>query len=155
LAGLFAILSIIQLRSKPVTQEECAYYFAVLVLGLVNGLRLHDRVTTILLDGAMILMMYIVDNRRLFVRSHRVEITLDVVHEDVGALIADLERRLRGHVVHHIVEEIDYVRETMLVDVRLRRGDTTAPPAGHNPQGPTNGMESTWNGEFPNSTISR
>src|SRR3712207_8729508 len=36
--GLFAILSIIRLRSSTVTQQEVAYYFVALVLGLVNGL---------------------------------------------------------------------------------------------------------------------
>src|SRR3712207_654291 len=42
--GLFAILSIIRLRSTSVTQQEVAYYFLALVLGLVNGLDLDDRV---------------------------------------------------------------------------------------------------------------
>jgi hypothetical protein len=41
--GLFAILSIIRLRSSAVTQQEVAYYFVALVLGLVNGLDLDDR----------------------------------------------------------------------------------------------------------------
>ena len=41
--GLFAILSIIRLRSSAVTQQEVAYYFVALVLGLVNGLGLDDR----------------------------------------------------------------------------------------------------------------
>ena len=35
--GLFAILSIVRLRSSAVTQQEVAYYFLALVLGLVNG----------------------------------------------------------------------------------------------------------------------
>ena len=47
--GLFAILSIIRLRSSAVTQQEVAYYFVALVLGLVNGLGLDDR--WILVDG--------------------------------------------------------------------------------------------------------
>ncbi len=34
--GLFAILSIIRLRSSAVTQQEVAYYFIALVLGLVT-----------------------------------------------------------------------------------------------------------------------
>src|SRR5918997_1969996 len=38
--GLFAILSIIRLRSSAVTQQEVAYYFIALLLGLVNGLDL-------------------------------------------------------------------------------------------------------------------
>src|ERR1044072_563477 len=41
--GLFAILSIIRLRSSTVTQQEVAYYFVALVTGLVNGLALDDR----------------------------------------------------------------------------------------------------------------
>ncbi|HNN47979.1 MAG TPA: DUF4956 domain-containing protein, partial [Marmoricola sp.] len=36
--GLFGILSIIRLRSNSITQEEVAYYFVALALGLVNGL---------------------------------------------------------------------------------------------------------------------
>ena len=36
--GLFAILSIIRLRSSTVTQQEVAYYFVALVMGLVNGM---------------------------------------------------------------------------------------------------------------------
>src|SRR6476620_12367221 len=41
--GLFAILSIIRLRSTSVTQQEVAYYFVALVMGLVNGLNLDSR----------------------------------------------------------------------------------------------------------------
>ena len=37
--GLFGILSIIRLRSDQITQEEVAYDFVALALGLVNGLR--------------------------------------------------------------------------------------------------------------------
>ena len=38
--GLFGILSIIRLRSAELEQQEIAYYFAALVLGLVNGVGL-------------------------------------------------------------------------------------------------------------------
>ncbi len=34
--GLFGILSIIRLRSDAITQEEVAYYFVALAMGLVN-----------------------------------------------------------------------------------------------------------------------
>jgi len=45
-----------------------------------------------------------------------------VVHSDDAALVADLERRLGGRVLHHVVNEVDYVRDTMVVDVRYRAG---------------------------------
>ena len=43
--GLFAILSIIRLRSSTVTQQEVAYYFVALVMGLVNGMN-QDLIVT-------------------------------------------------------------------------------------------------------------
>jgi len=36
--GLFALLSVIRLRSTTTSQEEIGYYFVALVIGLVNGL---------------------------------------------------------------------------------------------------------------------
>lgn len=118
--GLFAIISLVHLRSKPSTQQEVAYYFAVLVMGLVNGLRLHERWITLTFDGALILVMYVIDNRRLNNRASHVTVTLDAVHQNPAALIADLERRLCGRLLDHNVEDVDYVRETTVVDVRYR-----------------------------------
>jgi hypothetical protein len=125
--GLFAILSIIRLRSNTITQEEVAYYFVVLVLGLVNGLRIGDRWMVAILNTALILTMLIVDSRPMHARARRLMVTLDVVHHDEAALIYDLERRLGGRVVRHQVEEVDYVRDIMVIDVRFRA--TRAVPA--------------------------
>lgn len=118
--GLFAILSIIRLRSSTVTQQEVAYYFVALVMGLVNGMNLTDRYLIAGVNVLLLLTMLIVDSRALRDRARRMEITLDTVHADDTALIADLERRLGGRVIHHVVNEVDYVRDTMNVDVRYR-----------------------------------
>jgi Domain of unknown function (DUF4956) len=123
--GLFAILSIIRLRSSTVTQQEVAYYFVALVMGLVNGMNLADRWLVAGVNVLLLLTMLIVDSRPLRDRARRMEITLDTVHADDAALVADLERRLGGRVIHHVVNEVDYVRDTMNVDVRYR----VEPPA--------------------------
>ena len=57
---------------------------------------------------------------QLRARSQRRIVTLDVVHDDDVALVADLERRLGGRVVRHQVDEVDYVRDTMEVEVTYR-----------------------------------
>jgi hypothetical protein len=127
--GLFAILSIIRLRSSAVTQQEVAYYFVALVMGLVNGLNLDDRRMVILINVLLLLTMLVVDSRLLRERARRMDVTLDVVHDDDAALVADLERRLGGRVMHHEVNDVNYVRNTMVVDVRYRVG-TAAPKQG-------------------------
>ena len=124
--GLFAILSIIRLRSTSVTQQEVAYYFVALVLGLVNGLDIDDRRLVVIVNVLLIATMAIVDSRPLRDRARRMDVHLDVIHSDDAVLVADLERRLGGTVMYHEVNDIDYVRETMVVDVRYRAG-TVAP----------------------------
>src|SRR4051794_27075033 len=54
------------------------------------------------------------------VDDRRLEVTLNVIHADDAALAADLERRLGGRVLRHLVKDVDYVRDTMVVDVRYR-----------------------------------
>jgi len=120
--GLFAILSIIRLRSSTVTQQEVAYYFVALVLGLVNGMDIPDRRLVVLINALLLGVMAIVDSKPLRERTRRMDVHLDVVHADDASLIADLERRLGGTVLHHEVNDVDYVRQTMLVDVRYRAG---------------------------------
>ena len=131
--GLFAILSIIRLRSSTVTQQEVAYYFVALVMGLVNGMNLSDRWLVAGVNVLLLLTMFVVDSRPLRDRARRMEITLDTVHADDAALVADLESRLNGQVIHHVVNEIDYVRDTMVVDVRYRAGSRTASPSSDQP----------------------
>jgi hypothetical protein len=54
------------------------------------------------------------------VDERQLEVTLDVVHADDAALVADLEHRLGGQVLRHQVKDIDYVRDTMEVEVTYR-----------------------------------
>jgi hypothetical protein len=126
--GLFAILSIIRLRSSTVTQQEVAYYFAALVLGLVNGLGLDNIVLVGVVNVLLLATMFLVDSRLLRNQARRIDITLDTVHPDEATLVADLERRLGGKVIFHQVNEVDYARDIMLVDVRYRStGQAPAP----------------------------
>jgi hypothetical protein len=125
--GLFAILSIIRLRSTSVTQQEVAYYFVALVMGLANGLDIGDRLLVVLVNVLLLATMFAVDSRPLRDRARRLDVTLDVVHHDDASLVADLERRLGGTVTHHEVNDIDYMRGTMIVDVRYRANGDAVP----------------------------
>ena len=96
--GLFAILSIIRLRSSAVTQQEVAYYFIALVLGLVNGLGVPDRGLVVAMNVVLLLVMLAIDSKPLRERSQRMDVHLDGVYTNEAALVAELERKLGGRV---------------------------------------------------------
>ncbi len=130
--GLFGVLSIIRLRSDAVQHEEVAYYFTTLVLGLVCGLPHLALGTAAGLSAVLLLVVYGADHPRLYTRSRRALVTLDAVHADPAALRADLARRL-GEPLDWTVMEVDYVRDTTVVDVRYREPEpgTRGAAAGH------------------------
>ena len=118
--GLFGILSIIRLRSDQITQEEVAYYFIALALGLVNGLRPTPVWLAPAASAVLVAIMYAVDHPRLGARTHRQLLTLDVAYPDRAELHRALERVLAAEVRHTVVLEVDLVRDVTVVDVRFR-----------------------------------
>ena len=131
--GLFAILSIIRLRSSAVTQQEVAYYFLALVLGLVNGMGVPDLGLVVGMNLVLLLTMLAVDSRLLRDRSRRMDVRLDGVFTNEAALVAELERKLGGQVVYQEITEIDTIHGHMLIDVRLRPGEGVIEPPAEKP----------------------
>jgi len=153
--GLFAILSIIRLRSSAVTQQEVAYYFIALVLGLVNGMGVPDRGLVVALDVVLLLTMLVFDAKSLRDRSRRLDVRLDGVYTNEAALVAELERKLGGRVAYQEITEIDLIHGHMLVDVRLQPGEGVIeppPPKSHRQTvdgaAPTPGSDPAGGGEM-------
>jgi hypothetical protein len=120
--GLFAVLSIVRLRSDEATQAEIGYTMIALVLGLLNGLPGLDLGVKAMFTVLLVGTMTVVDHPALLPldRHQRFRVDLDVVLTDPAALRAELESRLGGTVHQVLVQEIDYIRETMRVDVRVQ-----------------------------------
>jgi len=117
--GLFGVLAIIRLRSDEITQEEIAYYFIAIALGLVNAIAAAWPLTALFLDVALLAVMYAADHPRLLGHTRHQVVTLDVVYTDPALLRADLESRLGGRVLQCAVTQVDYVRDICVVDVRF------------------------------------
>lgn len=116
--GLFGVLSIIRLRSSELAQEEVAYYFAALALGLIAGLQPDPAWIAPVFSAALVLVMVLVDSNPVHARYRRQVITLDAVYPDEVQLTARLEELLGARVRTVIVQEIDLVRDMQRVDVR-------------------------------------
>jgi hypothetical protein len=116
--GLFAMLSIIRLRSEPFSNSELGVFFAGLVMSLVNGVSGIELALAALLN-AIVLGALAVSDHPLFgqVPKSR-EIVLDCIHDNDTSLRADLEHRLGVRVVDLSVLECDYVREVTRVSIR-------------------------------------
>jgi len=116
--GLFGVLSIIRLRSETLDQEEVAYYFAALALGLLGGLRVSPTWLTAALMGVILVVLWVGDHPRLFAGYRTAVLQLEGTFTDEAALRAHLEGLLGGHLYHVRVRKVDLVRGTTSVEAR-------------------------------------
>ncbi len=121
--GLFGVLSIIRLRSAELAQEEVAYYFTALALGLLAGFQLDPVWMTPALMAMVLIVLYVGDHPRLFANSRHQELQLDGAFTDEAQLIARLGQLLGAEIKTVKVRRVDLVRDTTTVDVRYRLFD--------------------------------
>ena len=118
--GLFGVLSIIRLRSAELDQEEVAYYFAALAMGLIAGFDLQPGWLAPALMGALLMALFIGDHPRLFA-GYRVQVlTLDAAITDEAQLRARAQELLGGRIHKVKVRRVDLVRDTTTVEVRYQ-----------------------------------
>jgi len=110
--GLFALLSMLRLRSAAFTIKDVAYTFIVLIAGLVNALPITDWVLLGTANLALLLVMGVADTRRTTKTTRVMRMRLDNVYVDPIVLRAELEHRLPVSIQSVIVKDVDYVRET-------------------------------------------
>lgn len=117
--GLFGILSIIRLRSDQITQQEIAYYFISLALGLLAGLHPEPFWLTPALSAVVVTVMFVLDHPKMAANYKRVHITLDRAFLDDASLHSHLVR-LGFTDPRTEVLNVDLVRDMTEVDVRYR-----------------------------------
>lgn len=118
--GLFGILSIIRLRSDTLTQEEVAYYFVSLAIGLVNGLHPDPAWLSPAVTAALVVVMFMVDHPGFARQTERQTITLERAYPNQQDLHAALDELLGAEILRTVVIELDMVRDLTIVDVRFR-----------------------------------
>jgi hypothetical protein len=117
--GLFAVLSIIRLRSAELDQQEIAYYFASMTLGLLGGLVIAPAWLSPGLMVAVLVALAVGDSPWLFARYRVQTVTLDAAYTDERQLIARLEELLAARVHRIKVRRVDLVEATTTVEARF------------------------------------
>lgn len=118
--GLFGILSIIRLRSDAITQEEIAYYFISLALGLVAGLHTGPMWLAPALAALLVAVMWLADHPAVGRGTKRQTVTLDAAYPHEATRRQALADLLEAQVLQADVIELDLVRDLTVVDVRFR-----------------------------------
>lgn len=118
--GLFGVLSIIRLRSSEISQREVAYYFASLAMGLMAGLPQTNVLPVTGLIALILVVMWAADHPRFLSLSRHQIIRVDRAISAEPELREYLGARLGGQITSMIVQELDLVNDTTLVDVRYR-----------------------------------
>jgi hypothetical protein len=121
--GLFGVLSIIRLRSFELDQQEVAYYFVALSLGVLGGVPVSPDWLAPALMAALLGAIFVGDHPRLFARYRVQTITLDEAIPDEARLVERLEELLPGTVRGLAVRRLDLVNDTTVVEVRLQLHD--------------------------------
>ena len=109
--GLFAVLSVVRLRSEESGQFEIGFTMVALVLGL-----------KIIFASVLVVTMFFIDIVSLGGKSRyqRIKIELDVVINDESDLISHLEKTFSRRVQSVNIRSIDVVRDIMVIDVLFR-----------------------------------
>jgi hypothetical protein len=127
--GLFAMLSIIRLRSEPFGNAELGYFFVALVLALINGVADAHLAFTALLDVIVLVAVVVVGHPWMGgPATAKREVTLDCIHDNDASLRADLEHRLGVRITDIAIAELDYVREVTRLTITFQLPRTTPVP---------------------------
>lgn len=118
--GLFGVLSIIRLRSSELEQEEIAYYFTALALGLLGGISADPFWLSPALMVVLLAVLFIGDHPKLFAQSRSQIVTLDSAFTDEQAIVNRIEQLFGVEVRRLRVQKVDLVNDSTVVDVRFK-----------------------------------
>lgn len=124
--GIFAVLSIIRLRSTEMDHAEIAYYFTAIALGLLGGFPSISPYVSFTLMTVLLVVIAVGDSPALFPRARQQTMVLDRAITDEGAARELLGTILGARIDRVTVRKVDLVSETTVCDVRFTLPPTTA-----------------------------
>lgn len=119
--GIFAVLSIIRLRSTEMDHAEIAYYFTAIALGLLGGFPAISPSVSFTLMAVLLAVIAIGDHPGLFGRTRQQQMVLDRAFTDELAASRHLAGLLNADVQRLMIRKVDMVNDTTVVDVRFTR----------------------------------
>lgn len=138
--GLFALLSLVTLRSATFAKSEMAYFFSGVALAVINGCGIADFYYLLLCNGIVVSSVWIIGS---FSIDHMANLndngnikTMVVVLDEIDqtalnnrSLMSEkMARRFNVEVVSINILRVDYVKDTIDVELAYRLADQSAHP---------------------------
>ena len=123
--GLFAILALFTLRSEQITKTEITYFFGSVAIAVICSI--HGTTIPFVAATAAIVLLgaWVLDHPRLLRSGDGIKVMLDKVDihalSDPQAMRADLGKQLGVEVMFYQLVSIDYVNDTVRLNVFYRR----------------------------------
>lgn len=137
--GLFALLSLVQLRSATFTKTEMAYLFGAVTLAVINGAGIGDLSFVLISNIVVVVATWFIGNWSLehsanLIRVDNVKkmaVTLDHIDKDVigerKLMRTQLTKTLGIEVQTFEIKKIDYVRDMVELTVIYQLPPTEIP----------------------------
>ncbi len=122
--ALFAVLSIISLRSVNIAKIEVGYLFGVIALALINGISFPDYLLLVMCNLVILLAAVLLDSLWLIKPTLTVDVTLDQITVDDLTDKARLTSRVNAlyklPVQHLTIQKYNLGKGTLRVVAQLR-----------------------------------
>lgn len=127
--GLFALLSVVQVRSTPFTRLETAYFFAALALAVINGSGISDFIFVLVCNALIVgsawtmshWSSYKSESQLATAIPSKMKVLLDAVDSDAtqnrDLMIVKLQRMYAVQIMSYSIVKIDYVKDTIELDI--------------------------------------
>ena len=123
--GLFAVLSLITLRSEVLTKTDITYFFGALAIALINALSLPSVELVVALNAVALVAAYIVDHPKLLSEMQNTKVELDHIPEAIlnqtDAALEYLSNKFAVTVMSYRVISINEVNDTARLDIAFKK----------------------------------
>ncbi len=124
--GLFAVLSLIRLRSEALSRTDLSYFFGSLSVALINSLNIDNIPLIIILNLFILLGAWFIDRPQLMSNTKNMKILLDHIPEnllkDPETANSIISEKFGITVLSVKITRIDQVKDT--VQMRISYQDT-------------------------------
>ena len=126
--GLFAVLSLITLRSEVLTKTDITYFFGSLSIALINSLALGNISLVLMLNVVALLAAWIVDHPKILNDMQNTKVTLDHIPEAIldqsNSALDYLGGKFKVSVISYRVINIDEINDTAKLELAYQKSQS-------------------------------